>query len=462
VAGIRAQNGRKPRYLALRDDLLGRLGDMEIDGRFPSQHEIMDRTGFAYETVSRALRELAAEGYVRREPGRGTFVCRRPGDLAGGLRGWFMKGEGSGGALRIAADAFALANPLVSLELSSDNSDFSGSGLVEVTSTSFLHLASGFAPITGEARERAEQMLDPRCLEVVRVGGGLMGLPVMVSPQVLYVNEDIFAGAGVAAPGTGGGAWGWDELLTRCREVHEPAAGDGGRYGWASPRDLQTLAPFVWQNGGELFDETATRCRLGEPAAAEAVGFWAGLEKMSPLAADEPGTAAKAAFIGGRVAAFPYGGSLENELAAAGVKFEWRAVELPSAGARATALRFTAIALRRGLAEESAPVALALAEHLVGPAAQAELLRRRCMLPSGREVLGSGDAALRTHLDALETARPYIAPGTEQACAALAAALRLLWEDGADAAATARQLALVGEGALRNATLDIPGTGPEI
>lgn len=448
--------GSAPRYLALKADLLQELSRLEIGSRFPSQHKIMKRTGLAYETVSRALREMVADGYVRRETGSGTFVCRRPGDVMGRVVAWFMKGEGSGGALRTIAREFCEANPLVEVDLSSEGRRMESADLVEATSTSFLYLSSGFAPVPAELEARARELLDPRCLDVVRVEGRLLGLPVMVSPQVLYVNDDLFEAAGVEAPS--GGSWGWDEMMSRAREVHDPEA---GRSGWASPRDLQTLAPFVWQNGGRLFDETASRCELGQDAAAEAVAFWAELEEMSPLSAEEHGSAAKTAFIAGRVGLFPYGGSMENELGAGGgAKFRWRALELPAAREKATALRFTAIALRRRIEDEDA--AVALTEHLVGPRTQAELLGRRCLLPCGREVLASGEPVLRPHLDALETARPYIIPGTEQACAALAAGLRLLWEKGADPAETARQLALIAEGALRNEALGVPGVGPEI
>ncbi|PKO15620.1 hypothetical protein CVU37_12395 [candidate division BRC1 bacterium HGW-BRC1-1] len=69
-----------PRYeklkMLLRD--LAREGGMQVGDRFLSQNEIMDTYGLSFSTVTRALKELEAEGMLRRERGRGTFLAALP------------------------------------------------------------------------------------------------------------------------------------------------------------------------------------------------------------------------------------------------------------------------------------------------------------------------------------------------------------------------------------------------
>ena len=69
-----------PRYqklkILLRD--LSREHGLQVGDRFLSQNEIMDTYGLSFSTVTRALKELEAEGMLRRERGRGTFLAAVP------------------------------------------------------------------------------------------------------------------------------------------------------------------------------------------------------------------------------------------------------------------------------------------------------------------------------------------------------------------------------------------------
>ena len=67
-----------PLYHQLKRILLNSIRDEEIlPGEvLPSEAELQKEHGVSRITVRRALGDLAAEGYVTREPGRGTFVLR--------------------------------------------------------------------------------------------------------------------------------------------------------------------------------------------------------------------------------------------------------------------------------------------------------------------------------------------------------------------------------------------------
>jgi GntR family transcriptional regulator len=67
-----------PLYYQLKQILLRHIQDGNIiPGKvLPSETELQERYGVSRITVRRALSDLASEGYISRQPGRGTFVLR--------------------------------------------------------------------------------------------------------------------------------------------------------------------------------------------------------------------------------------------------------------------------------------------------------------------------------------------------------------------------------------------------
>jgi len=67
-----------PLYARVKHHLATRIanGEWPEDARLPSEHELMALLGASRMTVHRALREMAAEGVLRRVQGLGTFVHR--------------------------------------------------------------------------------------------------------------------------------------------------------------------------------------------------------------------------------------------------------------------------------------------------------------------------------------------------------------------------------------------------
>lgn len=54
-------------------------GELVPGQKFPDQRELAEEWGIAYQTVRRAMRELAERGLVVSRVGKGTFVASRPG-----------------------------------------------------------------------------------------------------------------------------------------------------------------------------------------------------------------------------------------------------------------------------------------------------------------------------------------------------------------------------------------------
>jgi LacI family transcriptional regulator len=69
-----------PRYEWVKQQLLAAIaaGDYDVGRPFVTQREICERFSVSHATAVRALNDLAADGYVVRRRGQGTFVAERP------------------------------------------------------------------------------------------------------------------------------------------------------------------------------------------------------------------------------------------------------------------------------------------------------------------------------------------------------------------------------------------------
>lgn len=67
-----------PKYLQLREILLGLIADRElpVDASIPSERELSQRYDLSRMTVRQAVDRLVSEGRLHRVPGKGTFVAR--------------------------------------------------------------------------------------------------------------------------------------------------------------------------------------------------------------------------------------------------------------------------------------------------------------------------------------------------------------------------------------------------
>jgi GntR family histidine utilization transcriptional repressor len=69
-----------PLYERVKQHLLDRIhtGEWPDGARLPSEYELMETLGASRMTIHRALREMQADGLLRRAQGVGTFVQRQP------------------------------------------------------------------------------------------------------------------------------------------------------------------------------------------------------------------------------------------------------------------------------------------------------------------------------------------------------------------------------------------------
>jgi multiple sugar transport system substrate-binding protein len=122
----------------------------------------------------------------------------------------------------------------------------------------------------------------------VVVDGTPYGVPWYTETRVLYYRKDLAAKAGVEAPTT------WADLKTFAKALQDQG---GAKYGIylqpADPGTWQTLAPFVWQAGGNMVNDPAnpTRYTFDTPQWQKALEFQKSFydEKLSQATALQPG-----------------------------------------------------------------------------------------------------------------------------------------------------------------------------
>jgi multiple sugar transport system substrate-binding protein len=138
--------------------------------------------------------------------------------------------------------------------------------------------------------------------------GQLMCIPQNLSSLVVYYNRDLFAAAGIAEPAAD---WTWADFLAAAQALTQDTDGDGqiDQYGLGTEVSIFRVAPFIWQNGGELVDNPAapTRLALDEPAAREAIQWFVDLQVQHGVVPDAVAEAAEdseSRFLNGRLGMF--------------------------------------------------------------------------------------------------------------------------------------------------------------
>ncbi|MBP7999097.1 MAG: sugar ABC transporter substrate-binding protein [Chloroflexi bacterium] len=133
-------------------------------------------------------------------------------------------------------------------------------------------------------------------------------IPQNVSSLVVYYNEDLFTAAGVPLPTN---TWTRDDFLAAALALTQDQDGDGviDQYGVGLEASLFRLAPFVWQNGGDIVDDPAqpTHLTLDSPAAKAAFQWLVDLQLLHHVVPDRTAESAEESesrFLNGRLAMF--------------------------------------------------------------------------------------------------------------------------------------------------------------
>ncbi|MET9404982.1 extracellular solute-binding protein [Streptomyces sp. NPDC002935] len=138
----------------------------------------------------------------------------------------------------------------------------------------------------------------PGLAEPGRFGTHQFGVPWYAANRVVIYRKDLFAGAGIKQPPKTREQW-----LTDTERLNT-----GGRQGiYLAGQDWYTLSGFIWDEGGDLAEESGSgnwEGTLGTPAALRGMDFYRRLQALGegPVDADEEHPPQSGVFAKGRVA----------------------------------------------------------------------------------------------------------------------------------------------------------------
>ena len=121
-------------------------------------------------------------------------------------------------------------------------------------------------------------------LDAFRYDGNLLAIPRDISNLVLFYNADLFDMAGVDPPSAD---WTYDDFLDAARMLTQDTDGDGetDQFGFGYATTWLFWQPWVWSNGGRLFNEDHSEFTLNKGVALEGLQFYVDLrcsENVSP------------------------------------------------------------------------------------------------------------------------------------------------------------------------------------
>lgn len=147
-------------------------------------------------------------------------------------------------------------------------------------------------------------------LSPFRWNGELMCIPQNLSSLVVYYDKALFDAAGVPYPADD---WTWDDFLATAKALTRDTDGDGtvDQHGLGTEASIFRVAPFIWQNGGELVRVNDSghpfQLAFDMPATREAIEWFVDLRtthRVVPNAVEEAALSSEDRFVNGTVAMF--------------------------------------------------------------------------------------------------------------------------------------------------------------
>jgi len=176
----------------------------------------------------------------------------------------------------------------------------------------------------------------PALLESAMYQGDVYGFPRDIGLEVLYYNKDIFDEVGLDYPVEG---WTWEDLLAAADKLTVvESSGRVARYALGMEGGKYLL--WVNQNKGSILDDmrNPSKCTLTEPAAVEAIEFFADMMDndfaMRDATLSQAGGDA-AVFQSGQVAMIIQNASRVSAFNAADMNYDVAPMPIPKGGQRA-------------------------------------------------------------------------------------------------------------------------------
>ena len=178
----------------------------------------------------------------------------------------------------------------------------------------------------------------PQALDAFKVQGKQYALPMVLSCLVVNYNTRLVQEAGLAAPAAG---WTWNDYLQWSQHLTKTSGSGVDQWGTTFERSsiLRSIA-FIWQNGGDLFNQTFSQATLTQAPTIGAYNFLTDLlykYHVAPTPKDLAAAKQSMAqlFVNEKVASYIVG-PWDRDVFNQGKNLTWDAAPLPKGAASDT------------------------------------------------------------------------------------------------------------------------------
>lgn len=216
--------------------------------------------------------------------------------------------------------------------------------------------------------------------------GTLQCIPMNMSSLEVYYNKGLFDKAKVPYPKDG---WTWDDFLSAAIAITKLSTPDEKIYGVGIDPQLIRLAPFVWQNGGDIVDSLAkpTHLTLDTPEAKEAFQWFVDLQAKHHVVASQVETASQndqTRFMFNTLGMWLLSRRVVPSLRQAPEGLDWDVAPMPQRKEKASILHSDAYCISK--ASKNKELAWKFVEYANGPVGQVIAAKTGRTVPSLRSV----------------------------------------------------------------------------
>jgi ABC-type glycerol-3-phosphate transport system substrate-binding protein len=229
-------------------------------------------------------------------------------------------------------------------------------------------------------------------------GWSRYGMPISVTPQVLFYNKALFDTKGEPYPTS---EWTWQDWFACARRLTQPGDGQTQIYGLSTGG----WTTAIWGNGGDILNGDNTFTLIDRPEAGEGVQQFADLIKLG-IAPPPPavgGPKPVDLFIAQKVAMLPEFSSLAATLPP-DLPFAWGVAPLPAGRTRAVQARVSGLSI--GVDSRAQQAAFDFIVWAVGAEGQALRAQLQPHVASALK-LASGQAGATPELQLIQDASGY-------------------------------------------------------
>ena len=389
--------------------------------RLPSARELAAEYGVSFAVCHSVYRQLAERGELEMKPGAGTFVSGiwQPESAGFYFYNWLcvLPPLATERFLQRVAPEIELQN-LPSAEYK-DNPEYmewiarlgrgteKQVGFAAVDEGQLPHLAQRRALLPlDELLEKStvlkKEYFPPEVLRAFRWYGKLYALPVAFSTVMLFYNRRLFRRFGLAEPTA---EWSWEDLRVHLDRLTVRRDDQIVNYALSVIFTLNSYIPFLFQNDAEFLDRNGNCVIYDDPAAREALNFFAGIFShpgTCSLRRNDPRSALVDLLACDRTAMLIGEGTDYRLLCERMPREDWGVVTLPGRKRRASSLSVSGVGLTAGARVEER---FALLERMLSAPACDEYCREIPAMPAYHP----GEGAVPPNLAAfLKIARPSL------------------------------------------------------